>query len=106
REGGALLGFLGRKVDPVYYNQELFRQGAGLLPARLEDVRGAGDARSSFHLVPAEPDHPLVRYFEERRDQTSLFQEIVEFKQFYRTVPSLLSPPGPPEGAVAAAPAG
>jgi hypothetical protein len=104
REGGALLAFLGKRVDPVYYNQELFRQGEGLLPARLEEVRGSGEARASFHLVPADPEHPLVRYFEEHSDQTAIFQEIVEFKQFYRATVPVLSPLVPPEGTVAQTP--
>jgi hypothetical protein len=98
RDGGALMVFLGKNVSPLYYNQELFRQGQGLLPLKLDEVRG--DARSSFHLVPGESDHPLVRYFDERRDVTSIFQDLVEFRQFYRAV-AVSSPPGPPEGAAA-----
>ena len=46
-------------------------------------------------------DHPLVRYFEERREFTSIFQGLVEFKQFYRL---RLPPPVPPEGAASLPP--
>jgi hypothetical protein len=82
RDGGALMVFLGKNVDPLYYNASFGGEG-GLLPGRL--LESAGDPNSSFHLVPGDPGHPLVRYFESHREVTNIFGPIVEFKQFFRT---------------------
>ncbi len=92
REGGALMIFLGKNVDPTIYNQEFSGNGGeAILPGRLEEILGS--SRDAFHLVPGDPDHPLVRYFEEHRELTSLLQPIVEFNQFYRV--SLMENPSP-----------
>ncbi len=82
RDGGALMGFLGKNVEAAYYNQRLWKDGGGLLPGRLDGIRG--DGRTSYHFVPADRESPLARYFsEERREVTSLLQEVVEFTKFY-----------------------
>ena len=49
REGGALMVFLGKNVDPIVYNREFYQEGQGPLPLRMGDLRG--DAKTSFHLV-------------------------------------------------------
>jgi len=100
RDGGALIGFLGKNIDAGYYNQRLWKDGGGLLPGRLDGVRG--DGRTSYHFVPADRESPLTRYFsEERREVTSLLQGVVEFTKFYALVlPDEREPP-----AEAAAPA-
>ena len=99
RDGGALMVFLGRNIDPAYYNQR-FAEG-GLLPGRLTEAQGG--PRESFHLVPGDPTHPLVRYFEERREVTSIFQPIIDFRQFIRCE---LPADGPPLDGAAPAPEG
>jgi hypothetical protein len=38
KQGGGLIVFLGNKVEPAKYNQCLYRNGKGLLPARLKEV--------------------------------------------------------------------
>ncbi len=38
RDGTGLLIFCGEQVDPEMYNQRLFRNGAGLLPAKLDRI--------------------------------------------------------------------
>jgi hypothetical protein len=60
REGGGLAIWLGDDVDASAYEKELWKQGAGLLPCRLGDLK-----------TPPEPekmgapalDHPMLRIF-------------------------------------------
>ena len=58
RRGGGLLIFLGDQVDPDLYNVALYRDGEGILPARLTEVRRAPEAS---HLVVTDHLHPAMR---------------------------------------------
>lgn len=54
--GGGVLAVLGDRTDAVYYNEQLYREGAGWLPARLGEAHGD----------PGQPDqapHPAPRSF-------------------------------------------
>ena len=58
REGAGLMIFCGEQVDPEMYNQRLFRNGAGLLPAkmdRIEDGPVRGLVVESFADSPLAP---------------------------------------------------
>ncbi len=58
RRGGGVIFYLGDQVDPGLYNATLFRDGSGLLPAKLgERVRGA----RPFHLNIVDRLHPIMR---------------------------------------------
>jgi hypothetical protein len=63
REGGGLLVFLGDNVDAGAYNQHLYQEGKGFLPAQLTTKRGpekdsSGQDAPSVGLDPLE--HPLT----------------------------------------------
>ena len=88
REGGGLVVFLGDQIDADLYNATLYRQGQGLLPARLlETVRAAG----AVHLVVADPLHPIMRGFSgagmppDAGDRLGLGQ--VSFSQYFACEP-------------------
>jgi hypothetical protein len=62
--GGGLAIFAGPNMNPGYYNQALYREGEGLLPAPL-----AADVELPAALDPAEPDvllgsHPIFSFFQ------------------------------------------
>jgi len=56
--GGGLLVFLGDRVDRLSYNQQLFREGKGLLPAELTEVLGKDDQEWGIDFP--HHDHPIV----------------------------------------------
>jgi len=66
RSGGALVFCLGEQVDADNYNQILYRDAKGVLPAKLGDRRGNADAPSedSVRRFNAnELAHPIVNPF-------------------------------------------
>ncbi len=64
KRGGALVVFLGDRVDAAFYNQRLFKDGNGLLPARLGSEMGTtGPNRKGTHIELLKPVHPAFRRF-------------------------------------------
>jgi hypothetical protein len=64
RQGGGLLVFLGDRVDATFYNEQLFRNGQGLLPARLVAEKGTtGPDRKGVHLELTRPIYPPFARF-------------------------------------------
>lgn len=62
--GGGVVFCLGDEVLPESYNRVLYRNGAGLLPARLGNRRGEPGARQRvFEFDPGEFAHPLIQAF-------------------------------------------
>lgn len=58
RTGGGIIIFLGDQVDPELYNLALYRDGQGILPARLTDIiRSPG----AVHLRVVDRLHPVLR---------------------------------------------
>lgn len=57
QDGGGLALFVGSQVDPVRYNEVLWRGGQGLLPLPLGEIAGDPDRRE--HLVLTDKGHPL-----------------------------------------------
>ncbi|MBL4850387.1 MAG: hypothetical protein JKY65_33130, partial [Planctomycetes bacterium] len=68
RRGGGLAVFLGGRVDATKYDATLYRDGKGLLPARLgaQVEAEAEDLRPS--LAPPEGTHPLTEIFRGERN--------------------------------------
>lgn len=62
-DGGGLGVFLGDQVDDAVYNQQLFRDGAGILPARLEGVRGDETEQQWVGMNIDDPSHPALGQF-------------------------------------------
>ncbi len=60
-DGGGLLIFLGDQVDQTIYNEQLHRQGRGVLPARLVRVRGDETERDWALPGRIAPAHPISR---------------------------------------------
>lgn len=67
--GGGVVWCLGDQVSSENYNQVLYRQGTGSLPARLSDRRGDAEQHENvFAFDPGEFAHPLVGAFQGNPD--------------------------------------
>ncbi|MCI0684566.1 MAG: BatA and WFA domain-containing protein [Gemmataceae bacterium] len=63
-DGGGLFIFLGPRADPAFYNAHLYRDGQGLLPARLERIEMAKSDRA-VTLDVKRFLHPALELFRE-----------------------------------------
>jgi hypothetical protein len=96
RRGGALVVCLGPQVDVNNYNDLLYRNGEGLLPARLTDRLQSASKGYAYQLaMPPEAD---------RRDPLRLFQDAAARERllmphFTAFVPTELVKVGAPAGA-------
>lgn len=63
RNGGGLLVFPGSKTDTKWYNENLFRNGEGLLPARLETLHKGDSQGRPASLAPVQANHPVLEPF-------------------------------------------
>ncbi|MCG8451253.1 MAG: BatA domain-containing protein [Pirellulales bacterium] len=83
-QGGGLGIFLGPQVQRPFYNEQLYRDGAGLLPAPLDVPtqlrRGAGLATPDVVVG----EHPLFRIFRGRRNS---FLAVVAVNLYYAIEP-------------------
>jgi uncharacterized membrane protein len=63
RHGGGLAIFVGPQVNLEFYQQELYRQGAGLLPLPLsrDDMLVAEEADGAPDVDVEAPDHPVFQ---------------------------------------------
>lgn len=69
RGGGSVIWALGDRVQADNYNRLLYRDGAGILPARLDQRRGnAADPQQGFGFDPLEYAHPVVKVFQGNTD--------------------------------------
>jgi hypothetical protein len=53
--------FLGPSIDTASYNTHLYKEGKGLLPARLLGARAASKKRASFDVASADFSAPPLR---------------------------------------------
>jgi hypothetical protein len=83
RRGGGAVFFMGDQVDLGAYNEALYRNGQGLLPARLEKKQSAKD-RTWFQLKDADYRKPPLDAFGTHDDQASL--ESARFRQYVKAV--------------------
>ncbi len=63
KAGGGLIITLGNQVDDVIYNQLLYKEGAGLLPARIEGARGDETEKVWAGLNVDDATHPVIGQF-------------------------------------------
>lgn len=71
KQGGGVIFCLGDQVQAESYNQVLYRQGEGILPAKLGDRRIVAEAdrnTEAFEFDPADFAHPIVKAFEGNPD--------------------------------------
>jgi hypothetical protein len=64
QEGGGVLVTLGDRAEPGSYNGQLFREGEGWLPARLDKVLGDdNDVKGAARPLPSTFFHPALEMF-------------------------------------------
>jgi hypothetical protein len=81
--GGGLVVALGGDVRAANYNQQLYRDGDGLLPGGLLEVVGESEAAGDgVRFEPGEYEHPIVRPFAGNPDAGLLTTQILSY---YRT---------------------
>ncbi|MGE5195281.1 MAG: BatA domain-containing protein [Deltaproteobacteria bacterium] len=94
--GGGVVWCLGDQVSLENYNQILYRQGTGSLPAKLVDRVGDADKRESVYAFdPGDFSHPLVSAFQGNPDAG------LESTQAYVYVKATLPPQGASRTALA-----
>jgi hypothetical protein len=64
KSGGGLVVALGDQVDEEFYNQDLYRDGKGLLPLRLEATDGDENEQNWVYFDADASNHPVARVFE------------------------------------------
>lgn len=94
-EGGALMVFMGENVRPEYYNEYFHREGKGLLPWPLGEVRGSDSAPVYMRFTGER--HPVAEFFAEHREMSYLYTGIVAF-YYYIQAEQPDSPDGDSEG--------
>ena len=62
-QGGGLLVFAGDLVDADFYNRELYRDGAGWLPAMIGEPVHVSAAAEPFTFSEWDENHPILRPF-------------------------------------------
>ena len=82
--GGGLLVFLGDQVDNDVYNRMLFRDGAGLLPARLGDQIDT-PTRAGVGFGPTALTHPITRMLQ---GQASAIVGRIHFWSYASSIPA------------------
>lgn len=68
RDGGGLLIWLGDKVDSAFYNEYLYKNGNGLLPAELAEIIGDRSHEKSARLDKINFNHPVFSFFEQIKE--------------------------------------
>jgi len=98
RRGGGIIFALGPQVDLAAYNDVLYRNGQGLLPARLIGRERAPEGYE-FHFEPAEDartfQEPPLKVFAEDSKYVSLRSQFLQasFSEYFRCeLPSRLRP--------------
>jgi hypothetical protein len=83
-EGGGLFIAVGERVarEKSFYNEQLYRQGQGWLPAKLLDV---GSAKGGVLPEPSTFQHPALELFRSATDSTLGH---VRFSHWWRTKPA------------------
>ena len=81
--GGGLVIFLGDQVDAQFYNERLFKNGAGLLPCQLGQVITVTEATSPPGLT-GDWTHPMLRIFSGAQNP---FLSSLAFWQYFECVP-------------------
>lgn len=69
--GGGLLIFPGNRVDAQWYNQTLFRQGEGLLPASIESLRDVSTRGQPAAIPSNHFKHPALAAFNQNAPSLS-----------------------------------
>lgn len=81
--GGGLIIFGGSQCDLTYYNNDLYENGGGLLPAKIKGLGGvAGKSRSgAAHVINQQFSHPTLDFFNDARNGRLSEAEITSWFQ-------------------------
>jgi len=77
RNGGGLLVFLGDKVNRAAYNELFYKNGAGLLPCQLGEVKGDPMHNEVVRFGEIDFSHPALAFFssiKERFNTLAIYQ--------------------------------
>ena len=87
--GGGLALFLGPNTQPPFYNERLYRDGEGLLPAPLDVptqlLRASDESTPDVEVT----DHPLFRVFAGQRNS---FLTLANVNFYYALLPDWVAP--------------
>ena len=100
--GGGLVFLLGDQIDEDVYNDVLYREGEGLLPARLVAIEGDESEETWALLDPREANHPVFRFFD--GDNRQLLDGVKIFRWWRMEPPVQADENGDGEGDAAAKP--
>ncbi len=81
RAGGGLILFLGDQVDEEIYNTQLYRDGQGMLPARIEGKRGDETERNWVGLDIEDTNHVVFGHYKD--DLNVLISEVKIFRWWH-----------------------
>lgn len=85
--GGGLVVFVGDQVDADRYNELLYRNGAGLLPAALGEQVAVAPDRPGVTFALAEQDHPVLRVFAGEHPPGGGFTRGIHFWRYLTLMP-------------------
>lgn len=77
QDGNNLLFFLGKKISVSDYNEYLYKNGIGLLPAKINHMKKDMDRKEMTYIVPKNYDHPMLSFFDK-------MPELLETTPVYR----------------------
>lgn len=89
RRGGGVALFLGPQVNKRFYNEHLYRNGAGLLPVALDVPTQLLSERENTNADVRVTDHPLFRMFAGRRNS---FLSVATVDYYYAVAPQWVPP--------------
>ncbi|MEK7310284.1 MAG: BatA domain-containing protein, partial [Planctomycetota bacterium] len=75
--GGGLLVFLGDRVNKTFYNESLYKNGAGLLPCQLGEIKGDPTHNEVVRFGEIDFTHPALAFFssiKERFNTLAIYQ--------------------------------
>lgn len=79
-QGGGAIFFAGSQTNIPAFNEVLYADGNGLLPARLMDVVGSQDQSDSFFTVdPLDYQHPIVTPFRDHEEAGLLTTKVFRY---------------------------
>ncbi len=80
KAGGGLIIHLGDQVDEEIYNLQLYKEGAGLLPARLEGMRGDETERNWVGLDIEDAGHLVFGDYKNDANAQILISQVKVFR--------------------------
>ena len=94
KRGGGLIIFVGPSMDSRTYEQELFKNGKGLLPCSIKGAGHVDQGQTAARILSQRHTHPALTYFNDERGlklQDASFQHWVKFDKIEGDARVLLS---------------